>query len=90
MSTLHEIMQLSPEDFIRLQPLCKRFMLDPEHPERFEMVGRREKPDLEVNKLRLFDVTTQFLVEHGRGEEFWGAKNEIPDRTLKWPESQEE
>jgi hypothetical protein len=90
MSELNETLQISPEDFLRLQPLCKQFMLDPEHPERFNMVGRKESPQVDVNKVRLFEVTTKFLVEGGWGEEFWGEKNEIANRTYKWPESKEE
>ncbi|KAH8595924.1 hypothetical protein B0O99DRAFT_145545 [Bisporella sp. PMI_857] len=90
MSELNETLQISPEDFLRLQPLCKQFMLDPEHPERFNMVGRKESPQVDVNKVRLFEVTTKFLVEGGWGEEFWGEKNEIANRTYKWPESKED
>ena len=85
-------LEVAPETFLKLQAAGKDFMLDPDHPERRDVVGhRRHSGGTDVAKLKLWNCVEQFLKDAGNGERFFapGAGQGIPDapeRTMFWPE----
>ncbi|RMD39599.1 hypothetical protein DV735_g5536, partial [Chaetothyriales sp. CBS 134920] len=85
-------LELAPELFLRLQNAAKDFMLDPNHPERRDVVGhRRHTGGTDVAKLKLWNCVEQFLREAGNGDRFFapGVGHDIPgapERTMFWPE----
>ncbi|KAH0559702.1 hypothetical protein GP486_003787 [Trichoglossum hirsutum] len=88
MSKLFSSLELSPENFLRLQAAAKGFMLDKNYPERQNCVGSRGKGDTDMVKLRLYNCVKEFLEKEGNGEKFFG-KNVIPEgnrkRRFVWP-----
>ncbi|OMP82127.1 hypothetical protein BK809_0006437 [Diplodia seriata] len=96
MSKLFASLQLTPENFLRLQAAAKTYMLDEAHPERQSCVGSRGKGDTDMVKLRLFNCCRDFLND-GIGERFFGpdvpapTENEVlegetmPGRKWVWP-----
>ncbi|KAK8212361.1 hypothetical protein IWZ01DRAFT_263573 [Phyllosticta capitalensis] len=97
MHKLFSDLQLTPENFVRLQACAKSYMLDDGHPERQECVGNRGKGDADMVKLRLFNCARDFL-NGGVGERFFGpyvptpteydtidGKPVAPDRKWIWP-----
>ncbi|KAK7514742.1 hypothetical protein IWZ03DRAFT_381523 [Phyllosticta citriasiana] len=97
MHKLFSDLQLTPENFVRLQACAKTYMLDDSHPERQECVGNRGKGDADMVKLRLFNCARDFL-NGGVGERFFGpyvptpteydtidGKPVAPDRKWIWP-----
>lgn len=96
MSKLFASLQLTPENFLRLQAAAKAYMLDEAHPERQSCVGSRGKGDTDMVKLRLFNCCRDFLSD-GIGERFFGpgvpppTENEVlegetmPGRKWVWP-----
>ena len=85
-------LELAPESFLKLQSAGKDFMLDPDHPERRDVVGhRRHSGGTDVAKLKLWNCVEEFLKDAGNGERFFapGAGQGIPgapERTMFWPE----
>ncbi|KAF2141643.1 uncharacterized protein K452DRAFT_287594 [Aplosporella prunicola CBS 121167] len=71
MSKLFTSLQLTPENFLRLQAAAKQYMLDEAHAERQSCVGSRGKGDTDMVKLRLFNCVRDFLND-GVGERFFG------------------
>jgi len=71
MSKLFSSLQLSPENFLHLQAAAKKFMLDPEHPERQTYVGNRGKTDGEMGKLDLHKCVRKFLETGGWGQKYF-------------------
>lgn len=87
MASLFVSLQITAEEFLQLQAAAKDFMLDPEHPDRYETVGGKEKGDTDMVKLRLFSCVKTFL-DDTWGERLWGKGATEPERqTLRWPES---
>lgn len=70
MSKLYASLKLTPEEFLHLQAAAKKYMLDPEHPERQEGVGIRAQGDNDMSKLRLFNTVREFLADRV-GEAFF-------------------
>lgn len=90
MATVYTQLEVNPDLFLRLQAAAKKFMLDPDHPERAECVGNRGKGDTDMTKLKLFGCVESFLEDGGWGEKCWG-KTAPPlesrgSRKLRWPE----
>ncbi|RMZ85043.1 hypothetical protein DV738_g3, partial [Chaetothyriales sp. CBS 135597] len=85
-------LELAPELFLRLQNAAKDFMLDPNHPERRDVVGhRRHTGGTDVAKLKLWNCVEEFLRDAGNGDRFFapGVGHNIPgapERTMFWPE----
>ncbi|KAJ8613332.1 hypothetical protein MRB53_037019 [Persea americana] len=73
MSKLFASLSLPPERFLILQSAAKAYMLDPACPERRACVGNRGRDEGDMVKFRLYNCVKQFLVEEGRGEEFFGV-----------------
>ncbi|EKG13993.1 hypothetical protein MPH_08867 [Macrophomina phaseolina MS6] len=96
MSKLFASLQLTPENFLRLQAAAKAYMLDEAHPERQSCVGSRGKGDTDMVKLRLFNCCRDFLND-GIGDRYFGpdvpapTENEVlegettPGRKWVWP-----
>lgn len=83
-------LEINAELFLQLQAGAKKFMLDPDHPERADGVGNRGKGDTDLTKLKLFSCAETFLKDDGWGERCWGKS--APDATtrkLQWPESKQ-
>ncbi|EOD52760.1 hypothetical protein UCRNP2_461 [Neofusicoccum parvum UCRNP2] len=80
MSKLFSSLQLTPENFLRLQAAAKQYMLDEAHPERQSCVGSRGKGDTDMVKLRLFNCCRDFLGD-GIGERFFGPDVPAPTET---------
>jgi hypothetical protein len=63
-------------------------MLDPDHPDRYETVGSKERGDNDMVKLKLFSCVKTFL-EDKWGDRLWGKGATEPEKqTLKWPGSE--
>lgn len=93
MSKLFTSLQLDPEQFLKLQSSAKKYMLDPEHPDRQACVGNRGKSDTGQTRLDLQKCTRSFL-ELGPGQEHFGADAEPPSevqgqRDFVWPRDKE-
>ena len=98
MSKLFTSLQLTPERFLNLQSAAKRYMLDPEHPERQACVGNRGNGDTGATRLELKKCVHRFL-EGGMGEEFFGVNAPSTDeagmdvrpgtRDAIWPKNAE-
>ena len=94
MSKLFTSLDLSAEDFLKLQAAAKKYMLDPAHPERRNGVGNRGAADSGQVRLDLAKCVRAFL-EEGSGEEFFGIGPAGPaegeggaegvQRTSVWP-----
>ena len=88
MSKLFSSLEQTPENFLRLQAEAKVYMLAEDHPERRDCVGQRGRGDTEVVKLKLWNCVHDFLLEHDRGEQFFGEA--VPTETTArrshaWP-----
>lgn len=86
-------LELAPELFLKLQGVAKKFMLDPAHPERRDVVGHRQQGGgTDVAKLKLWTCVEEFLRDEGNGDRFFGpnAGEGVPggpnERTMFWPE----
>lgn len=91
MSQLYDKLQVSPEQFLHLQAAAKDYMLDPEHLERREVIGKRHGVELSSVKLKLYKITSSFLYEKGWGERCWGPKApRLVEREVHWPEAEPE
>jgi len=77
MSKMFDSLALSPEDFLRLQAAAKKYMLDPERPERRDSVGNRGKTDTGQVRLELHKCVRNFL-EEGAGATFFGPRSQSP------------
>jgi len=80
MSKLYTSLQLSPENFLKLQSAAKAYMLDDAHPDRRACVGNRAQTDGQGVKLKLVDCTEAFLEEEGHGEMFFGIHAPPPGK----------
>ena len=94
MSELYEKLQVTPDQFLHLQAAAKDYMLDPDHPERREVIGKKSAVDLPSSntaKIKLYRITSAFLWEEGWGEKCWGANapRSVP-RDINWPEAEPE
>lgn len=88
MSKMFLSLQLSAENFLRLQAAAKAYMLDPEYPERKDCVGNRGGGDGTMVRLRLFNCVKYFMEDLGWGEKCWGPDAEgAAYRTLNWPKT---
>ena len=88
MSKMFASLELSPENFLRLQAAAKTYMLDRDHPERRDCVGQRGRGDTEMVKLRLWNCVRDFLDKEGNGLRFFGehVENEgVDQRSMIWP-----
>ena len=88
MSKLYTSLELSPENFLRLQAAAKTYMLDPSFPQRRDCVGQRGKGDSELVKLRLWNCVKEFLESKGHGERFFGSDVLGEDgarNSMTWP-----
>ncbi|KAK0125167.1 hypothetical protein ONS96_009028 [Cadophora gregata f. sp. sojae] len=87
MSKLFTSLELTAEQFLRLQSAAKAYMLDPNHPERGDCVGSRGRGDTDMVKLKLFACVKSFLEDEG-----WGARCFTAEvvggkyRKLRWPQ----
>ncbi len=94
MSKLFTSLEISPEQFLRLQAAAKAYMLDPQHPERYHCVGSKGRVDTDMVKLKLFGCVEAFLEDEGWGQRCWGANadreseqgQQGKNRRLRWPE----
>jgi len=101
MSKMFDSLGLSPEDFLRLQAAAKKYMLDPEHPERRDCVGNRGKTDTGQVRLELHKCVRDFL-DGGAGAIFFSSQpqsqpagedaqdSETRPRDCFWPEDKEQ
>jgi hypothetical protein len=90
MASVFAQLELNTDLFLQLQAAAKKFMLDPDYPERAECVGNRSKGDADMTKLKLFGCVESFLEDGGWGEKCWGKsapplESKAP-RRLRWPE----
>lgn len=85
---VYSSLELAPEVFLRLQNAVKSYMLDPEHPDRSDVVGhKRHSGGAEVAKLKLWNCVEEFLKHDDNGAKFFGRDTENPnERTMFWPE----
>ncbi|KAH8719360.1 hypothetical protein GQ44DRAFT_729875 [Phaeosphaeriaceae sp. PMI808] len=74
MFKLYVSLELTPENFLKLQAQAKVYMLDEDYPERQNCVGNR-KGDADLVKLKLFNCVQKFLND-GVGEYFFGKNAE--------------
>lgn len=91
-------LELCPESFHKMQAYAKKYMLDPEHPERKTYVGNRGQTDNAQIRHDLQKCVREFL-EEGPGEEFFGANSTGPseveetpaghNRSFSWPADKE-
>lgn len=86
-------LELAPEPFLRLQNAAKSYMLDPNHPERKDVVGHKKNSsdNNDQAKLRLYQAVEGFLYEDDNGENYFGHTaaldmTDAPVRTFFWPE----
>jgi hypothetical protein len=87
MSKLFTSLQVSPEQFLKLQVAAKAYMLDRDYPERRDCVGIRGHGGSDMAKLKLFECVRSFLEGEGWGERCWGGELEEGDiRRLRWPQ----
>ncbi len=87
MSKLFNSLELLPDDFLELQAEAKTYMLDEDHPERYECIGKQGRVNGEITKLRLLDTTRAFLEDEGWGQRCFGQGTlEGRARKLRWPE----
>lgn len=84
-------MELNPEQYFEIQTAAKAFMLDGNHPERYDIIGGRENRSAKLVTTKLFESVRVFLEEYGWGEKMWGNDapplEDLTPRTLRWPES---
>jgi hypothetical protein len=86
MSRVFTSLELSPEMFLNLQAAAKKYMLDPDHPERRDCVGNRGSGDGTMVRLKLFECVRLFLDEQGWGLRCWGPEAPgVEVRNLAWP-----
>lgn len=88
MSKLYASLELSPENFLRLQASAKGYMLDSAYPDRRECVGQRGKGDSELVRLKLWNCVNSFLDQEGHGKSFFGVEASGEDgktRSMIWP-----
>lgn len=88
MSKLYASLELSPENFLRLQASAKAYMLNIAYPDRRDCVGQRGKGDSELVKLKLWNCVRDFLDHEGHGKTFFGAEASGEDgktRSMVWP-----
>lgn len=91
-------LELCPESFHKLQAYAKKYMLDPDHPERKTYVGNRGQTDNAQIRHDLQRCVREFL-EAGPGEEFFGPDSIGPtgieegsganSRSFLWPADKE-
>lgn len=92
MSKIFTSLEISTENFLRLQAAAKTYMLDDEHPERRESVGQKGKGEDTLVKLKLLKCVEEFLDDLGWGEEVFGedAVNKgVEERTYFWPQDRD-
>lgn len=86
MSRVFTSLELSPEMFLNLQAAAKKYMLDPDHPERRDCVGNRGSGDGTMVRLKLFECVRMFLDDEGWGLRCWGPDAPGAEvRNLSWP-----
>jgi len=86
MSKLFTSLELTPENFLRLQASAKSYMLDAAHPERQSCVGNRGKGDSDMVKLKLYHCVEEFLERDGIAEAYFGQSSEgVSRRKWSWP-----
>lgn len=88
MSKLYASLELSPENFLRLQASAKGYMLNNAYPDRRDCVGQRGKGDSELVRLKLWNCVRDFLEHEGHGKSFFGVEVSGEDgktRSMIWP-----
>ncbi|MCJ1466069.1 hypothetical protein MMC07_004688 [Pseudocyphellaria aurata] len=88
MSKLYASLELSPENFLRLQASAKGYMLNNAYPDRRDCVGQRGKGDSELVRLKLWNCVRDFLDHEGHGNSFFGVEARGEDgktRSMIWP-----
>jgi hypothetical protein len=91
MSKLFTSLQVSPEQFLKLQVAAKAYMLDRDYPERRDCIGNRGRGGSDMAKLKLFEYVRSFLEGEGWGERCWGGKLEEGNtQRLRWPQMKNE
>jgi len=91
---LYSSLELSPENFIRLQNAAKDYMLDENHPERLDTIGQRGRGDTDLVRLKLWNFVKEFLDDLGNGQKFFGehvphVEGQAP-RSMIWPQDAEQ
>jgi hypothetical protein len=92
MREMYEGLEVTPEGFLHLQAAAKGYILDDNHPERRECVGKRENGDGDMAKLNLWKCVEAFLDENDVGGRFFGQplmEDGVTPRTLVWPMEQQ-
>lgn len=88
MSELYQQLQITPDQFLHMQAAAKEYMLDKDHPERLECIGKKGKGNMELGRLKLYDITGSFLENEGWGKKCWGPDApRASERTIVWPEA---
>lgn len=91
MSQLYDKLQVSPEQFLHLQAAAKDYMLDPEHLERRDIIGRRQGAELASIKVKLYKITAAFLEDEGWGMRCWGPDApRLVERDVHYPDAETE
>ena len=94
MSKLYESLEISPESFLHLQAAAKDFMINDDHPERYDTIGSRGRGDSDLVKLKLWKFTQDFLEEDDRGQEYFGEhalpSDGLEQRSMVWPQDAEQ
>lgn len=88
MSKLYASLELSPENFLRLQASAKGYMLNNAYPDRRDCVGQRGKGDSELVRLKLWNCVRDFLDHEGHGKSFFGVEARGENgktRSMIWP-----
>ncbi|KAH6681930.1 hypothetical protein B0J14DRAFT_557341 [Halenospora varia] len=86
MSKLLTSLELSAQEFVKLQSAAKTYMLAPDHPERRDCIASKLKGDNDMIKLKLFSTVEHFLEIEGWGERCYGKHSMGADkRKLQWP-----
>ena len=92
MSKIFTSLEISTENFLRLQAAAKAYMLDDDHPERRESVGQKGKSEDTLVKLKLLKCVEEFLDDLGWGEEVFGTEavnKGVEERTYFWPKDRD-
>ena len=88
MARIFASLEISSENFLRLQGAAKAYMLDDNHPERRASVGQKGKGDATMVKLNLLRCVEEFLDNQGWGETVFGVdafNKGFENRQHIWP-----
>ncbi|KAG9236687.1 hypothetical protein BJ875DRAFT_482075 [Amylocarpus encephaloides] len=90
-SELFLSLQVSIEQFVNLEGAAKDFMLDENHLERRECVGKTKKANNIAIQQQLIACVECFLLNEGWGEQCWGVFSEGRNQSnILWPADKNE